>query len=59
MLDDFVWHSRIDRRRNAKEEQQSIDRVFHNELKQKVFATDAEWFVPKYILENFRDGRLK
>ena len=59
MLDNFVWHSRIDRRRNAKEEQQSIDRVFQHQLKQKVFATDAEWFVPKKILENFRDGKIE
>lgn len=59
MLDNFVWHSRIDGRYSAQDEQRSIDRIFQHQVKQKVFATDAEWFVPKKLLENFRNGKIE
>lgn len=59
MLDNFVWHSRIDGRRNAKDEQESIDGIFQHQIKQRVFANDAEWFVPKKLLEDFRDGKIE
>ena len=59
MLDNFVWHSRIDGRGSPKREQESIDRIFQHQTKQKVFATDAEWFVPKKLLADFRNGKIE
>ncbi len=59
MLDNFVWHSRIDGRYGAHEEQRSIDRIFQHQTKQNVFATNAEWFVPKKLLQDFRNGKIE
>ncbi len=59
MLDNFVWYSRIYGRGSAKDEQESIDRVFQHQLKQRVFAKDAESFVPKKLLADFRSGKLE
>jgi AbiV family abortive infection protein len=57
LLDDFVWHSRIDGRR--KDELKDIDLILQHQLKQRVFAWDAEDFIPKRILDDFRSGRLE
>jgi AbiV family abortive infection protein len=59
LLDDFVWHSRIDGRRSSKVEQEDIDSIFKHQLKQQVFATQAEHFIPKKILEDFRNGKIE
>jgi hypothetical protein len=57
LLDDFVWHSRIDGRRN--DELKDIDLILRHQLKQQVFAWDAQNFIPKRILDDFWSGRLE
>ncbi|MDQ1591613.1 MAG: hypothetical protein QOG71_2240 [Pyrinomonadaceae bacterium] len=57
LLDNFVWHSRIDGRRP--DEVKELDRILWHQLKQKVFANDAEDFIPKKILDDFRSGKLE
>jgi AbiV family abortive infection protein len=59
LLDYFVWHSRISGRRSSKDEQDYIDSIFRHQLKQKVFANQAEYFVPKNMLDNFRSGNIE
>jgi AbiV family abortive infection protein len=57
LLDDFVWHSRVDGRRVG--ELKDMDRILRHQLKQKIFAWDAQDFIPKRILDDFYSGRLE
>ena len=50
-MDDFVWHSRVDGRRE--DELKDIDVILRHQLKQKIFAWDAKDFIPKRILDDF------
>jgi AbiV family abortive infection protein len=57
LLDDFVWHSRVDGRRE--DELKDIDGILRHQLKQKIFAGDAGDFIPKRIFDDFYSGRLE
>lgn len=59
ILDNFVWHTTTSGRRSARDEQESIDRIFQHQLKQRIFANDAERFVPKKLLDSFRNGKVE
>src|SRR5262245_6680941 len=45
LLDDFVWHSRVDGRHEDELKDILIDGILRHQLKQKIFAWDAKDFI--------------